>query len=571
MPDPSPIVIVGSGAGGGMLAYALTVRHGVDVTLIEAGREYTPQTDSPLVKHEWETEPISLAADATANFPVLAGDREALAEQYSNCRSLVTRRAVGAAAGESGWGLKRLVDGDLRMPPLIQRVIGVGGTTLRYQGVAERFHPSVFREQTLDGVGLDWPFDYNELEPWYSAAEQVLHVAGPDSFGRFKGPRSKPFPHPAHTFSHASQVAAQGARDLGWTVHHAPVAALSVKADDRPECNYCGQCARGCPRGDRGSVDYALMPKAKASGKLTLLKHHIAHELTFHDDGRAKGVVCTNRDIGEKVEVEASKMIVLATGAVATPRLLLCSTKKGGATPGAQSERLGHHALETLTVNMTVRLPEPVHAYRGLPIDNHIYDFASGVRDAPYVRGFVLAHAAGPLDVAGPFASATRLAPGFAADALLRARDIFGHATGLIATGEQLSQYQNRVELDTTAKDQWGYAQPKLTSRLTGNDLALLDAMRGQLHQWRQALAAELLEMFTSYDTPAGGAELRGTCRMSTTEGDGVTNGDGRLHDTPNLYVADASLFPSASTGNPTLTIQALALRLAHHLKTQLG
>ena len=145
---------------------------------------------------------------------------------------------------------------------------GVGGSTLHFTGEAHRLHPQAMQMQSRFGVAADWPFDYATLEPFYCEAERIIGVAGPA-----QDPvrwRSEPCPVPAHELSYASRKLAAGCKKLGlnWTPN--TVAALSRPYDGRPGCNYCGNCTRGCPRRDKGSVDVTFMHKALASGYCAL-------------------------------------------------------------------------------------------------------------------------------------------------------------------------------------------------------------------------------------------------------------------------------------------------------------
>ena len=171
------------------------------------------------------------------------------------------------------------------------------------------------------GVAADWPLDYAELEPYYVEAERIVGVAGPN--GDTVRWRSAPYPLPPHPLSHASQLLAAGARKLGLGWVAGSRAALSRAYDGRPPCNYCGNCNRGCPIQDKGSVDVTFIRKALATGRCTVKTEC---QVTRIGAGRGDRVTAVHYVDGTGAQHSVSgRAVVVACGAVETPRLLLAS------------------------------------------------------------------------------------------------------------------------------------------------------------------------------------------------------------------------------------------------------
>jgi choline dehydrogenase-like flavoprotein len=324
------VVIVGAGAGGGASAWALASQ-GFRVLVLEAGPEYNPLTDYLLDKPHWEQ----------SHFPDRAKHKGRYV--YAPMQKLETRwealRSWNHIHGKRNDTDRRSVYGYHHMR-------GVGGSTLVFAGEAHRLHPESMRMRSRFGVAADWPMHYAELEPFYGRAEREAGVAGPsDDSIRF---RSQPYPLPAHPLSYASTKVEQGCRLLGLRLMPNPVAILSEPYDGRPPCNYCANCTRGCPRTDKGSTDVTFIRKAVATGKCTV---RADSQVVLLEPG-PEDKVTSVQFVDEKGALHAvsGDVILLACGAVETPRLLLASTNRFAPDGlGNESGHVGRNFMETLS------------------------------------------------------------------------------------------------------------------------------------------------------------------------------------------------------------------------------
>ena len=323
------VVVVGAGAGGGAAAWALS-KFGVKVLLLESGPEYDPFKDFKLHQDDWEKQVFPAKRRGLSRGYRMAR-LQALDEQWQNLRSWNAVSGLQVASSR-------------RHPGRYHHVRGLGGSTLHFTGEAHRMHPRAMTMHRDFGVAADWPVLYDELESYYQQAEQLVGVAGPASAA--ERPRSQPYPLKEHPPCYASQhiMAATNELELSWSAN--PLAVLSRPYDDRPGCNYCNNCGRGCPRTDKGSVDVTFLRHARASGNCTVVTGANVIFIEAGPDDVVRSIrYIDSDDMEHKIN---TRCLVVAGGAVMTPRLLLAS-KNSTASDGLANEsgQVGRHFMET--------------------------------------------------------------------------------------------------------------------------------------------------------------------------------------------------------------------------------
>ncbi|MGQ0565862.1 MAG: GMC oxidoreductase [Gemmobacter sp.] len=534
-------VVVGSGAGGAAAAWRLCDL-GLRVLLLEAGPAFDPVTDYPLDSPGWERR----------GFPVRPGSRATVAWGDLGRLDPADDDLASWSAAGFPW---RLPPGSPR-PPVAggyAHVRGVGGSTLHFVGEAHRLHPAAFRPRAATGEGQDWPLTYDDLEPHYARAEAVIGVAGATSGtdGRW---RSTDYPLPPHPLGPgALALVAAGARiGQAWQVN--PRAVLSMPYDDRPACNYCGQCARGCPLGDKGSADVTFLRRAQATGRLHLVADAIVTRLHPAPDGRIARLTVVR---GRSVEQVETPLLFLAAGAVQTPRLLLLSAGRDAPDGIANaSGQVGRHFMETLAWRAAGLVPGLTGSHLGLPAD------AVWWGPGP-AHGFRLNHGTAERGLNGPISYVSRLMPGFGAGLKAALRAGFGSALAVVAIGQVVPDGRSRVDLDPSGRDERGLPLARISSVLTGASLDRLRAMRDATRAVLAEAGATLAEEAGSRDGFLS-THVFGTARMGTDPALSVAGPDCRAHDHANLWITDASVFPGTGFGEaPALTVMALALRAA--------
>ena len=542
-------VVVGSGAGGGFAAVGLA-EAGMRVLLLERGRRFDPRRDFPMNHPDWELHPRAFrdTETPTGDVTLVLEEGALLDPRYAHLRSAGVR---GAAFNQ----------GSRRSPFRYERVFGLGGTTLHYQGEAHRFPEHAFRPASVYGFGVDWPLGYTDLAPYYDRAEQILGVAG-DPTNPFKPPRG-PFPTPSHRLSYASQRIARGAAKLGWQLLPNSLALPTRSIDGRSPCQRSGGCAQGCIFGAKSSVDQTAIRRGEQTGRLQIQTDSRVLAIEMGPDGRTDAVIVRHGRANSRVR---TRVLVLATGAVETPRLLLAhrSARQPNGI-GNSSGLVGQFFLDTLLAEITVRFDDRIDAYKGPPIDSRVWNFSRPSRDGRVRSGYVLGVSGTLGGFHGPMSHALLL-PGFGRAHKDLMRSYFGTVVTLFGIAEQEPRAGNRVTL-ADSKDSDGVPLVRIQSAHSEADLLALDAMLTGVKDLASAAgASEVLRQVTTYDAPAA-SHVGGTCRMGTDPRTSVVTAYGRTHDVPNLFIVDASVLPGQGAGDsPSLTIQAFALRAADHI-----
>lgn len=521
MPDRGcDVVIVGAGLGGAVAALRLA-QGGLKVVCLEQG--------------DWQ-DPAAYPGDKPG-FELLA---ETAWHPSPNVRRLPADYPV--------------VDGDAEMKPLLFN--GVGGSTILYGAHWMRLLPSDFRVRSLDGVADDWPIGYRDLAPCYDRVDAAFGVSGVAGDPAYPDRPDYPLP-PLPIGAAGERVAAAHAR-LGWHWWPGSNAIASRPYRGRRPCVQRGTCGQGCNEGAKASVDRTHWPEALRLGVRLVTGARVARVETDRQ-GRATGVLWLDRE--GAMHRQAAPVVVLAAGAIGTPRLLLLSKAGGLANrSGLVGRRLMMHPF-TRVVGL---LREPWRSWQG-HWGQSLYSLEFAETDAR--RGFVrgakwnLTPAGGPLAGAlFPWPGERRWGEAFHA----HVRAWLGHAVIWGISCEDLPEPANRVELDPDVRDGDGLPAPRLRYRVDENARRML--------AFNSERAAESLEAAGAYRTlapgllPGFGWHPLGTCRMGTDPDRSVTDGDGACHDVPGLWIADASLFVTGGAVNPAATVAALALRAAERL-----
>jgi choline dehydrogenase-like flavoprotein len=459
----------------------------------------------------------------------------------------------------------------------------VGGTMTHWSAWSWRFRPDELRVLSHDGAVAgaslaDWPFPYEEIEPFYERAEWDFGVSGSAHANPFGAPRKKDYPNPPHPERVSGQHFARGAEQLGYHPFPLPVAINSRPYGNRPTCMYGGACyGFGCPVHAKATSLSVCIPKAQATGKLDLRANVVAREITVGTDGRARSVRYLD-EAGREHEVEATQ-IVVAGNAIGSSHLLLMS--KSGSFPHGlanSSGLVGKNLMFHIVPAVAFLLDEPALGYTGINGHVAVDDLHPSDAKRGFIRGGVIgepnAGTATPIfywSLAGAGYPMQRTW-GKPLKSFLKT---FPRAVLLAGVLEDLPMEKNRVDLDPTVKDRFGLPAPRITHGQHPNDLAM--------HRWYQqrlleiAAAAGAKEKWTSLvpgftmideKTPMNGGHvghLMGTCRMGTDPKSSVLDKWCRAHDVPNLWVVDGSCFPTSGGYNPTLTILANAYRVADH------
>jgi choline dehydrogenase-like flavoprotein len=506
--DDSVVVVIGSGAGGGVLATDLALA-GVKTVVLEAGKRFAIED---FVNDEW------------ASF---------------NQLSWLDQRTTSGS-----WPVARDFP---NLPAWI--VKAVGGTTIHWAGASLRFQEHEFRARShygeIAGASLlDWPITLAELAPWYDRAERRMGVTRTNGWPGLPG-------------NNNYKVLEAGARKIGYKeVSTGRMAINSVPRDERSSCLQIGFCFQGCKSGAKWSTLYAELPKGEATGRLEVRPESHAVRIEHDAHGKANAVVYV--DAKGNRHRQKARVVCVAGNSIETPRLLLNSASPmfpQGLANG--SGEVGRNYMRHTTGSVFGMMPKPVRMWRGTVMAGIIHDEAGHDPARGFAGGFEFE----TISLGLPFMAAFLDPGGWGAD-FAAAMDGYDHMAGMWIVGEDMPQPGNRITLDPAVKDQWGLPVANVHYDDHAND----KAMRAFAYGRGAAIYESIGATRTFPVLPYPSTHNLGTCRMSANPRDGVVNADGRTHEIGNLFVSDGSQFTTSGAENPTLTIVALATRQADHI-----
>jgi glucose dehydrogenase len=426
------------------------------------------------------------------------------------------------------------------------RIKAVGGSTLHWGGLAQRLRESDFRAHTTYGHGIDWPISYDEIEPYYCRAEAEIGVSGlqnPDD-----PPRSKPFPMSAFPHGWYEKLWFPTAKKMGIALDTVSQARNSRPYNDRSHCVAYSRCDI-CPSGARYSGDTHINI-AERTGNCELMTETVARRIDLDSSGHVSRVHASGVRGGE-YEIRAKKYVV-ACHAIESARLLLLSGV------GNHSDQVGRNLMEHLYLGVGGFQSERLYPGRigfGTLECNSFYD-DSERRDRGAIK---IEFGNGVHDTLKPnFASGM-----WGAKLASYDREMFGKWLQIGAETEHQPNPNSRVTLDTQVKDQFGDAVPHIHFALSDIDRKTHDRAYNILTMLLNERGVKDPVVMQRYGP---GAHHIGTCRMSELPENGVVDRHCQVHGIDNLYVVGSSVFPTAGARQPTLTIAALALRLADKL-----
>jgi choline dehydrogenase-like flavoprotein len=588
--DRFDVCIIGSGAGGGSAAHVLTAA-GKNVLVVEAGPNPFPGLDDPnglpFPLHSNDELKYSvrnwIGADPflePRSFRHTSNDEAVLADDVNHLP-----KAVGGAFQHADCKVPRFNVVDFRLKSAMEETLAATpGLTV----------PG-FGADAASANFADWPFGYDELEPFYAEAERLYGVQGADD-NPYASRRSGPYPMPPGVPMYLALLLKAGAEATalpggGLLRPHTYPAAITSRfygeaPNERPPCVDCGLCSGfGCPNNAKGSPAVTTVRRALLSGRCQLRFNAMAVRLV--NSGSHVSAVDYIDAAGAR-QTAVADAFVLAASAIESARLCLRSNTPVDGVLGNASGQLGRNLMFHLQTNVNGFFPTRVHGQRGRAVTHGISDFRGvlpggeairvvrdGVNPPVVAMGGIcefggsqgqpitedgFAYALGlPRNVGARFGTALRNT--------MRDLPLGQHLAGLVMQAEDAPQLSNAVDLDRRYTDVYGLPVPRITYKN--------HAYENQARQYYLPLLKEVVrragaaQVFTApCDVAAIGPpstrHVMGTLRMGSDPSTSVTDARGRFHDVDNLFAVDGSVFPTSSGYNPTLTIIAVALKIAH-------
>ena len=558
-------VVIGSGAAGSVVAYELA-RRGWSVTVLERGRNLRP----------------GFGKRRSDRLGTLYGSDEVKSNRAFGFPDSILEPYTSRSQSEAAQGLAHGAQGALG-----QLGAAVGGTTLHYNAKFPRFWKQDFTQLSdlgpVEGAQVaDWPIGYDDLAPFYDAVERRVGVQGDreqmPARTLEQSPRGRRFDMSPNPISYAGQLLAEGARRAGYTTYPQPAAVNSRTFRGRPACTSCGLCSGfGCPVNARGDALVSWLNPAVRNGRVRVIPRAFVHRIVTTRNGLRATDVRYIDARGRRRKISAD-VVVVAGSPINTARLLLMS--KNAAHPnglGNRSDQVGRNMMFHNFTLAGAGFDHDIHPLRSqsnpLEMDDLIGPFTGSEVEAygvPYVKGgLVQVGAALPL-----FTEAALYAGisgyGRSHKQLMRVGLLHSKVAGSQLVGEDLPQRDNRVDLHPKVTDHLGFPAARITyspHRHEQAAAAYLGPMLERMHALTPGAVGAAIVPYPLIGGLPQTAHLAGTARMGADPKTSVCRADGRLHQVKNVYVADASTFPTFPGFNPTNTIMANALRIARGIR----
>lgn len=558
------VVIVGSGAGGGMAAHELT-KAGAKVCVLEAGQPFDPADPKNITQLKWPYESPRRGAGTTrpfGDFDAAYGGWEIEGEPYT--------RATGT---KFDWFRSRMV----------------GGRTNHWGRISLRFGPDDFRRKSIDGLGDDWPIGYDDVKPYYDRLDKMVGI-----FGTVEGLRNEPdgiFLPPPKQRLHELMLQKSNKR-LGIPTIPSRLSILTKPINnDRGQCFYCNQCGRSCQAYADFSSSSVLIKPALKTGNLTMITYAMAREvLTDPTTGLATGVSYVSTLDMQEYTVRG-KIVILAASAGETARLLLNS--KSARFPqglGNSSGIVGRYINDSTGASRSAIIPAlfdrkrynedgvgGMHVYTPWWGDNKKLDFARGYH-IEYWGGMGMpayGFGWGIEGINGRFPTRegiTKAAGGYGASLKDDYRRFYGAYVGMAGRGEPIPLESNYCEIDPNVVDKFGIPVLRFHYKWSEHEINQAKHMQDTFEQIIHELGGIALGAKPGADRNYGledpGKIIHevGTARMGNDPNKSVLNKHCQAHDVKNLFVADAAPFVSQGDKNATWTIMALSMRTSEYI-----
>ena len=555
------VVIVGSGAGGGMATKILT-DSGLTVALMEAGPFFDPANPDQQLHLKWPYESPRRGRGSTrafGDFHASYGDWKVDGEPYE-------------------------MKGDTKFNWWRSRMLG--GRTNHWGRISLRFGPNDFKRKSIDGLGDNWPISYEDIKPFYEKVDKLIGVTGtkeniynePDGFFL---PPAKPRLHEMYY--------KKGAEKAGVKVIPSRLSILTKRiSNERGVCYYCGNCGRSCGvYADFSASSCLVFPSQRnAQGRLDLYVNSMVREVSVDKSGKPNGIVYVNKDDKKEYKINA-KVVVLAASACESARILLNSKSpyhENGL--GNSSNMVGKYLHDSTGTNNLAFIPDlmnrktynedgmgNMHLYSPWWLDNKNLDFPRGYHIEIY--GGLGAPSYGTGFNFNSLNSFFGIEVGGYGD---RVRDevkkYYGSTIGFNTRGESVPNINNYCEIDPEKKDKYGIPVLRFNYNWSDYERRQANHMNETVKEIVNNIGGHMLwengGPNNGLITPGEVIHEVGTTRMGDNPRKSVVNKYEQLHDAKNVFIVDGGPFVSQADKNPTWTIMALSWRTSEYIIDQL-
>lgn len=546
-------IVIGSGISGGWAAKELTEK-GLKTIMLERGKNIEHIKDYvSATKNPWEfPHRGGRTQEMIGNYPVLKRDYP------------LNEKNLDFWANEKDSPYSEVKRFDW------YRGYQVGGRSLMWGRQSYRLSEMDFEANAKEGIAVDWPIRYKDLEKWYGHVERFAGISGsrnglpqlPD--GDFLPPME---------MNVVEKAVAARIKDHYKESRHmliGRVANLTKAIQGRTNCQFRSKCWLGCPFGGYFSTQSSTLPAAVATGNLTLRPFSIVTKILYNKDTKkATGVEVLDAETNQTYEYFAKVIFLNASTLNSTWVLMNSATDVWEGGLGSSSGELGHNLMDhhfRLGASGRMEGFDDKYVFGRRPNGIYIPRFRNlGNEKRDYLRGFGYQGGASregwgrnvaELSIGGDFKDAL-CEPG-------------GWTMGITAFGETLPYHENKVTLDKTKKDKWGLNILSIDAEIKQNEINMRKDMMSDGQEMLEMAGLKDVKTFDNDYTLGMGIHEMGTARMGLDPKTSVLNKFNQVWDATNVYVTDGSAMTSAACQNPSLTYMAMTARAVDYAFTEL-
>ncbi|PIA82351.1 GMC family oxidoreductase [Gaetbulibacter sp. 4G1] len=561
-PETFDVIIVGSGAGGGMATKILS-EAGLNIAVIEAGPFFDPADPNTRTQLRWPYESPRRGAGSTrpfGDFDAAYGGWEIEGEPYTKKQGT-----------KFDWFRSRML----------------GGRTNHWGRISLRFGPLDFKRKSIDGLGDDWPISYDDVKPYYDKVDKLIGVFGsnenlPNDPDGYFLPAPKPRLHEMYYI--------KGARKANVPVYPSRMSILTKPINEnRGVCFYCGQCNRSCSAyADFSSGSCLIFPAQKSGGQIKLYTDSMVREVVTNDSGKATGVIFINKIDRKEYKLNA-KVVVLAASACSSARILLNSKSKVHRDGlGNSSGLVGKYLHDSTGASRVAFIPQLMNReiYNEDGVGGmHVYSpWWGNHKKLNFPRGYHIEVGGGLGMPAYGFGFNTNMlnefiggkVGGYGDELRKDIKKLYGSLIWLAGRGESIAMESNYCEIDSNVVDEWGIPVLKFHYKWSKHEKLQAKHMHDTFEEITDGMGGHVLgdrpteDQEYGLETPGRIIHEVGTTRMGDDPKKSVTNKFQQLHDADNVFIVDAGPFVSQADKNPTWTILALSWRTCDYIVSEL-
>lgn len=546
-------IVVGSGISGGWAAKELTQK-GLKTIMLERGRNVEHVKDYPTAtKNPWE---------------LPNGDRLTLEEEEKYPK----QKRHGLKQSTKHWFVNDLENpySEIKRFDWI-RGYHVGGRSLMWGRHSYRWSDLDFEANAKDGIAVDWPIRYKDIEPWYDYVEQFAGINGtPEGLPQLPDGKFLPPMVMNCLEEHFRDRVAE--HFGGRVVTTGRTANLTQPHNGRGQCQYRSLCIRGCPYGGYFSSNAATIPASMKTGNLTLRPFSIVNSVIYDEEkGRATGVRVIDAETNEMIEYYAN-IIFLNASALGSTFILMNSTSDRFPNGlGNDSGELGHNLMDhhfKIGANGDFDGYTDKYYYGRKPNGIYIPRFRNiKEKEKDYIRGYGYQGGASREDWKRGVAELS-----FGSELKDSLTTPGTWRMGMTGFGECLPYHENMVMLNKEVTDKWGQPTFTFDCEFKENEMAMRKDMATDAAEMLEAAGFKNVQTYDNIGNTAPGLGIHemGTARMGRDPKTSVLNKWNQVHTVPNVFVTDGACMTSAACQNPSLTYMALTARACDYAVSEM-